>query len=209
MKDDIKNLENENSESNREEYLQGVESDDPYIDNDEDHLINFNDTNDDVDIWYTAWEVEWGMDPYDDDSALDLDDDGLNNTYEWNWQQYVNLTAADSDGDGLEDGWEFNYWNNTRGFGDEEKALNYTSTYDVDGDGISDGQEYDGYNVTIVWIEGEEIKSKDKKVYGDPLYAYKDQNNNSLDIDEDGIPDFIEADPINITEQQNASMAHT
>ncbi len=37
------------------------------VDNDNDHLINFDDTNDDIDVWYTAWEVEWGMDPFDDD----------------------------------------------------------------------------------------------------------------------------------------------
>lgn len=43
-------------------------------------------------------------------------------------------------------------------------------------------------------------------MYGDPLYKYKDQNNNSLDVDEDGIPDYIEIDPINITEQQNATV---
>ena len=48
--------------------------------------------------------------------------------------------------------------------------------HDVNDDGISDGQEYEGYDITIVWIEDEETKSKDKKVYGDPLYAYKDQN---------------------------------
>ncbi|MFQ5909319.1 MAG: hypothetical protein ACE5IJ_01185 [Thermoplasmata archaeon] len=64
----------------------------------------------------------------------------------------------------------------------------------MDGDGISDGQEYEGYNLTIVWIEGEETKSEDKRVFGDPLYAYKDQNNNSLDVDEDGIPDYLEAE---------------
>ena len=68
------------------------------------------------------------------------------------------------------------------------KALNFTSTYDVDGDSISDGQEYNGYNVTMVWIDGDETKSEDKKVYGDPLYAYKDQNDNSPEVDEDGIP---------------------
>ena len=136
--------------SNIYEYQHAIDSGGPYIDNDENHLINFNDTNDDTDVWYTAWEVEWGMDPYGDDS--DLEDDGLNNTYEWNWQQYVNLTSSDSDGDGLEDGWEFSYWNTTRGIGDEEKSLNYTSTYDLDGDGISDGQVYNG-DSHMVWTK--------------------------------------------------------
>ncbi|MFQ6128941.1 MAG: hypothetical protein ACE5QW_08585 [Thermoplasmata archaeon] len=191
--------------SNIYEYQHAIDSGDPYIDEDEDHLINFNDTNDDTDLWFTSWEVEWGMDPYGDDTDLDLDGDDLSNFYEWNAterydREYINLTSADSDGDGLDDGWGLQYWNVTRGIGDEEKALNYTSTYDMDGDGISDGQEYNGYDITIVRIEGDETKSKDRKVYGDPLYAYKDKNNNSLDVDEDGIYDHIEVDPYNITE---------
>ena len=55
---------------------------------------------------------------------------------------------------------------------------------------------------------GDEIKPKDKKVCGDSLCAYKDQNNNSLDMDEDGTLDFMEFDTVNITEQQNASVYH-
>ena len=85
------------------------------------------------------------------------------------------------------------------------RYVNLTSA-DSDGDGISDGQELYGYNVTIVWVEGEETISEDKKVFGDPLYAYKDQSDNWLDVDEDGIPDYIEADPVNITQQQNATV---
>lgn len=49
-------------------------------------------------------------------------------------------------------------------------------------------------------MEGDETKSKDKKVYGDPMQAYMDENGQPLDVDEDGIPDFIEADLYNITE---------
>ncbi|MFQ6129024.1 MAG: hypothetical protein ACE5QW_09005 [Thermoplasmata archaeon] len=76
-----------------------------------------------------------------------------------------------------------------------------------DGDGISHGQEYNGYDVPIELMKGDETKSNDKKVYGDPMQAYIDENGQPLDVDEDGIPDFIEVDPINIAEEQNYTIA--
>jgi hypothetical protein len=53
--------------------------------------------------------------------------------------------------------------------------------------------------VTISWYEGENLKSKDITVYGDPMFAYKDPNGNFLDVDGDGIYDIDEIDPVNST----------
>jgi hypothetical protein len=69
----------------------------------------------------------------------------------------------------------------------------------ADEDNINDGQEINGYQVTISWYEGENLKSKDITVYGDPMGAYKDPNGNYLDVDGDGIYDIDEIDPVNST----------
>ena len=73
------------------------------------------------------------------------------------------------------------------------------STYDTDGDNSNDGLEINVDHITISWYEGEDLKSKEITVYGDPMYAYKDPNGNFLDVDGDGIYDIDELDPVNST----------
>jgi hypothetical protein len=64
----------------------------------------------------------------------------------------------------------------------------------------TDSQELHECNVIISWFEGEELKSMNKTVYGDPTEAYMEPDGTTpLDVDEDGITDIDEIDPWNST----------
>ena len=69
----------------------------------------------DGDVISLYWNVDANMLIHVTDLAVFKEDkDPMNTTNPFN---------DDTDDDGLEDGWELNYWNNTRGIGDEEKAI--------------------------------------------------------------------------------------
>jgi hypothetical protein len=60
--------------------------------------------------------------------------------------------------------------------------------------------ELHGYNVMVCWYEGEELRSENKTIYGHPLEAYMELDGvTPLDVDEDGITDLDEMDPVNST----------
>jgi len=60
---------------------------------------------DDLDGMNDFWEIFYGLNPFIDDSAFDLDGDGLTNLQEY--QVLSNPTKPDTDGDGLSDSVEF------------------------------------------------------------------------------------------------------
>ena len=90
--------------------------------------------------------------------------------------------------------------NGSAKFHGEAGWMTNPKVYDCDGDGASDGQEVYGYTVTVTWYEGSELKSKDVQVKGHPWGKYmRDDNVTPLDVDEDGISDIDEMDPVNST----------
>jgi VCBS repeat-containing protein len=73
-------------------------------DNDGDGIADVDDVDDDNDGMPDSWEEEYGLDPLQDDAAVDLDRDNLSNE-----QEYLNGTdpwATDTDGDTIGDGTE-------------------------------------------------------------------------------------------------------
>ncbi len=78
-----------------------------------------------------AYERAHGLDPNRDDSAEDLDGDGLTNLQEF--LLGTRADAADSDGDGMPDGWEVRHGLDPTAPG---------AAMDTDGDGIADLREY-------------------------------------------------------------------
>ncbi|TET91874.1 MAG: hypothetical protein E3J35_01055 [Methanomassiliicoccales archaeon] len=152
----------------------------------------------------------------DDGPDGDPDGDDVENSVELTWE--TSPTNADSDGDGLIDGnskvksrssWEFKIWEaqgipykRLSGYSVEFLGESEYSTDpldpDSDGDGTTDGQEVYGYNVMITWYEGDDLKSKNKTIYGHPKVNYTEPDGVTLlDIDEDGITDVDEMDPVN------------
>jgi parallel beta-helix repeat protein len=87
----------------------------------------------DADSLPDAWEVMYGLNPLANDTAGDLDDDGLSNL-----EEYIlglNPASNDSDGDSMPDLWEVqNYLN----------PLYNDAGFDPDGDDISNLYEYLG-----------------------------------------------------------------
>ncbi len=77
------------------------------------------------------WERQYGLNPLIDDSAGDLDGDGLTNVNEYKAGTYPN--DVDSDGDGMPDGWEVQYGLN---------PLIDDSAGDLDGDRSTNLEEY-------------------------------------------------------------------
>jgi beta propeller repeat protein len=140
-----------------------------------------------------------------------------------NLQEYgydTSPTTADTDGDGLIDGnnmtvsrynWRFKMWdsqgipyinvsnNNVKFLGESAYDTDRTNP-DTDFDNATDGQELHGYKVMVCWYEGEELRSENKTIYGHPLEAYMELDGvTPLDVDEDGITDLDEMDPVNST----------
>jgi beta propeller repeat protein len=167
--------------------------------------------------------ANWSMDWYAESNGAqgrygDFDSDG-----ESNYGELVNGTAVaspDTDGDGLIDGETmtmsiysplFTAWIG-KGIPYEEQPSSQAKfhgergwntnplVYDCDGDGASDGQEVYGYKVTVTWYEGTNLKSKELVVKGHPWGKYSAPDNATLlDLDEDGIFDRDEIDPVNAT----------
>ena len=152
----------------------------------------------------------------DDGPDGDPDGDGYTNVLEYTSE--TSPTNADTDGDGLIDGsttevlrsdWQFKIWEAQgipylRLTGYSVKFLgevDYSTSPldpDCDDDGATDSQEVYGYNVMITWYEGDDLKSANKTIYGAPWGYYKEPDNTTLlDIDEDGITDIDEMDPVN------------
>lgn len=100
-----------------------ADSDDPWLfstafqdDSDNDDLSNgienvlgtdFLNPDSDADSMTDGWEYYHGLNPLVDDSAEDLDGDGLINVDEFN--SNTNPEVEDSDGDGMDDKWEVDY----------------------------------------------------------------------------------------------------
>jgi len=93
-----------------------------------------------------AWEVEYNLNPLDDDTSQDPDGDWLTNSEEY-WFIYIKRfpmeihlwtdpNNCDTDGDGMFDGWEVEY-----GL-DPLDPNNTDAEEDADGDGLSFQQEY-------------------------------------------------------------------
>jgi len=78
-----------------------------------------------------GWEVQYGLNPLVDDSAEDLDSDGLTNLEEYLYG--TDPTNPDTDGDGMPDGWEVQYGLN---------PLVDDSAEDPDSDGLTNLEEY-------------------------------------------------------------------
>jgi len=98
--------------SNYDEFLEDTypdkadSDDDSLNDNDEVTVYHtnplLNDT--DHDLMPDGWEVQYGLDPLNDDAAEDADSDGLSNLDEYNYG--TNPSVFDTDGDGRGDGEE-------------------------------------------------------------------------------------------------------
>jgi len=60
----------------------------------------------------------------------------------------------------------------------------------------------------VTWYEGNELKSTDVWVKGHPWGKYMEQNNVTfLDVDDDGISDIDEMDPVNSTNRDPTKLA--
>jgi hypothetical protein len=130
-----------------------------------------------------AWEMMHGLDPAVDDSAGDLDGDGITNLNE-----FLGATLPediDTDDDGVADGDEDQ---NRNGRADAGETL--ANDADTDDDGLTDGQE-----LGVI----EPLSSPRPGIGGtNPAVFIPDANNathtnpNSPDTDGDGIPDGVE-----------------
>jgi parallel beta-helix repeat protein len=104
----------------------------------------------DADGMDPKWEVKFELDPWNDDSAEDPDNDDLTNLQEYNINS--NPRKNDTDSDGLEDGEEVNEYgtdpsdddSDDDGLKDGEEVQIYLTDpnlNDSDGDGYLDGEE--------------------------------------------------------------------
>ena len=91
---------------------------------------------------------------------------------------------GDSDGDGMPDWWEQKY------FGD----LSHNGTADTDGDGLSDLDEFRyGTNPTKIDTDGDGMSDGFEIKHG----LNPTKNDALKDLDGDGIPNYLDADPAN------------
>ncbi|MGC9061138.1 MAG: hypothetical protein ACP5JR_07925, partial [Thermoplasmata archaeon] len=104
------------------------------------------------------------------------------------------------------DGNEFNYWQR-KGCSIEQAYANCKNP-DVDGDSITDYQEVHGYTVKVItgWDNTGTPISVERKMYGDPLSAYKQPSGAWTDTDSDNIPDIVEIYFSNTTNIDNNTM---
>jgi hypothetical protein len=156
------------------------------------------------------YEYEYGLDPFADDSGLDLDNDGLTNTLEFQCGTYPDV--SDSDGDFMTDYYEYDCHLN---------PLLEDANLDYDGDGLSnllefllnslaDDTDSDNDLMPDFWEynNGLDLTINDASFDQDndglnnlnELQAHTDPNN--LDTDADGLLDGLEistyqTDPLN------------
>ncbi|MDD5555920.1 MAG: S8 family serine peptidase [bacterium] len=111
----------------------------------------------DADGMPDAWEAYYGLDPYSDDTAGDLDGDGLTNLEEY--LLGTNPADPDTDGDGLSDS--------------DEILVHFTDPLDpdTDGDGLTDGEEIDrGTDPLAPDTDGDGVSDGLEVMFGsDPL----------------------------------------
>ena len=139
-----------------------------------DYGTNPNDGDTDSDTLPDLWEVENGLDPLSDDSALDPDADGANNLEEYNTG--TDPKDSDTDDDTLPDGWEI---------ANSTNPVTPDAGEDPDGDGLSNREEYDlGTNPQSAHSDGDTLTDSEETALGtDPL---------SADSDSDGLDDAFE-----------------
>jgi len=145
-----------------------------------------------------GWEVENSLDSLIDDSAEDLDSDGLTNLEEY--QAGTDPLDSDTDSDGLTDGDEVNTYgtdplsSDTDGDGltDNEEINTYGTDpldSDTDSDGLTDNEEINTYGTDPLSsdTDGDGLTDNEEiNTYGtDPL---------SSDTDGDGMPDGWEVE---------------
>ncbi len=124
-----------------------------------------------------GWEINNGLNPLVDDSATDLDGDGLTNLEEY--EAGTDPNDADSDDDGLTDGDEVN--------------LYYTdpliSDYDLDSDGdsLTNVEEVDIHETD----PNDSDSDDDGLTDGEEINTYSTDPNDS-DSDDDGFSDYEE-----------------
>ncbi|NPD88879.1 MAG: hypothetical protein HGN29_09140 [Asgard group archaeon] len=151
------------------------------------------------------WEVEKNLDPWNDDSAEDPDDDDLTNIEEYALNTHP--MKSDTDSDGLKDGEEVNEYEtdpknddtDEDGLKDGEEVQVYftnPNNNDTDLDGLLDGDEVNDYETDPT----EKDSDADGLTDGDEVLIHlTDPNNN--DTDGDGISDGEEVensyDPLN------------
>jgi len=151
-----------------------------YVDLDGDNMDDF-------------WEMSYGLNTSIDDSAMDLDSDGLTNLEEY--QHSTNPNSSDSDSDGLNDGEEVNTY------------LTDPNDSDTDSDGLSDGDEVNLYETSPINsdTDGDGLTDSDEiSIYStDPTDSDSDNDDltdyqeifitftqpNSADSDSDGLND--------------------
>ncbi len=141
------------------------------------------------------WENLYGLDTLIDDSAFDLDADGLTNLQEY--LQGTDPGNNDSDTDSMPDGWEVaNDLNpliddassdlDTDGLTNLEEYQNSTNPNDADSDddGLTDGAEISAYNTDPNDADSDDDGLTD----GAEINTYSTDPNNS-DSDDDGLTD--------------------
>ncbi len=190
-----------------------ADSDDDSFDDGEELLIYGTDPLDaasypediDFDGMNDAWEDAYGLDTTRDDSAEDLDGDGLTNL-----EEYVlgtDPTVSDSDSDGMPDLWEVTYGLDPvdvsdaagdldgDGLSNYDEYLNNTdpSDGDSDGDGLLDGEEVLTYGTDALSADtdGDSFDDYSEIDLGsDPLDALSTPE--TIDTDGDGMLDYWE-----------------
>lgn len=117
------------------------------------HLTDPNSNDTDGDTLPDKWEVDYGTNPFVDDTSFDNDSDQLTNLEEFTLG--TDPLDADTDGDQMEDGWEIDegfdpldpddadFDADSDGLTNAEEFLNGTDPYssDTDGDGMDDQWE--------------------------------------------------------------------
>ncbi|UJG41078.1 MAG: hypothetical protein K9W45_01130 [Candidatus Heimdallarchaeum aukensis] len=166
--------------TNLEEYSSGTDPNDSDTDFDgltDGSEVNIystdpNNSDTDSDDMPDGWEVSNNLNPLKDDSAWDIDSDGLTNLEEYT--SGTDPNDSDTDSDGMSDGWEVNYSLN---------PLSDDSSLDADSDGLTNLEEYSSGT-----------DPNDSDTDNDGLTDYEEiaiygTKPNKNDTDGDGVPD--------------------